>query len=154
MERVVIYGVGSPIVADFQESLARASITVAMAVRNLPCEVRLLDNAPFVEVAGLTPEVLALPFLAPFFTPANRQKAVREAFGLGFRSAFSLIDPSVVQPRSLVHGPGLYVNAGCTLGAAIEFGEFVFVNRAASIGHHARFGAFVSIGPGAVWPGQ
>jgi hypothetical protein len=153
MERIVIYGVGSPIVADFQESLTRAGITVAAAVRNMPCEVRLLDQTPFIELAQVTAEVLAFPFLAPFFTPANRQQAAREAFGVGFRSAYSLIDPTVPRPRSLVHGPGLFVNAGCTLGAASQFDEFVFVNRAASIGHHVHCGAFVSIGPGAVVAG-
>lgn len=95
-----------------------------------------------------------LPFMAPFFTPANRQKVVREAFGTGFRTGFSLIDPTVPQPRSLVHGPGLYVNAGCTLGAASEFGEWVFINRGVSVGHHNHLGDFVSIGPGAVLGGS
>jgi len=154
MDRVVIYGVGSPIVADVQESLARAGVALATAVRNFPCEVRLLGTITPIEPAELTPEVLALPFLAPFFTPANRQKVVGEAIGAGFRSGFSLIDPTVPRCRSLVHGPGLYVNAGCTLGAASEFGEWVFINRGASIGHHARFGDFVSIGPGVVVSGS
>jgi sugar O-acyltransferase (sialic acid O-acetyltransferase NeuD family) len=154
MNRVVIYGVGSPIVVDVQESLMRAGIAIAAAVRNIDCEVRLLDGVAPIEPGQLTTEVLALPFLAPFFTPANRQTVVREAFGAGFRSGYSLIDPTVPQCRSLVHGPGLFVNAGCTLGAASEFGEWVFINRGASIGHHARFGDFVSVGPGAVVSGS
>jgi len=154
MDRVVIYGVGSPIVADVQESLARAGVALATAVRNFPCEVRLLGTMTPIEPAELTAEMLALPFLAPFFTPANRQKVVREAWGAGFRSGFSLVDPTVPRSRSLAHGQGLYVNAGCTLGAASEFGEWVFINRGASIGHHARFGDFVSVGPGAVVSGS
>jgi hypothetical protein len=154
MDRVVIYGVGSPIVVDVQESLARADVAVAAAVRNMDCPVWLLDGVTPVDSAELTAVVLILPFLAPFFTPANRQKVVQEAFGAGFRSGFSLIDPTVPRPRSLVHGSGLYVNAGCTLGAASEFGEWVFINRGASVGHHARFGDFVSIGPGAVLGGS
>jgi sugar O-acyltransferase (sialic acid O-acetyltransferase NeuD family) len=154
MDRVVIYGVGSPLVVDVQESLTRADIVVAAAVRNLRCEDRLLDDVTPIELADLTPELLAFPFLAPFFTPANRQKVAREAFGVGFRSGFSLIDPSVPHSRSLVHGQGLYVNAGCTLGAASEFGEWVFINRGVSIGHHARFGDFVSVAPGAVVGGS
>ena len=132
----------------------RAGVALAAAVRNMDCEVRLLEGMTPIERAGLTPEVLALPFLAPFFTPANRQKVVREALGLGFRSGYSLIDPTMPACRSLVHGTGLYVNAGCTLGAASEFGEWVLINRGASIGHHARFGDFVSIGPGAVVSGS
>jgi hypothetical protein len=154
MDRVVIYGVGSPIVADVQESLMRAGLAIAVAVRNMDCTVRLLEGVTPVAPAELTAEMLALPFLAPFFTPANRQKVVREAFGVGFRSGFSLIDPTVPRARSLVHGPGLFVNAGCTLGAASEFGEWVFINRGASVGHHARFGDFVSVGPGAVISGS
>jgi sugar O-acyltransferase (sialic acid O-acetyltransferase NeuD family) len=154
MDRVVIYGVGSPIVVDVQESLMRAGIAIAAAVRNIECDVRLLEGVTPTEPAELTAELLALPFLAPFFTPANRQKAVRDALAAGFRAAYSLIDPTVPQCRSLVHGPGLFVNAGCTLGAASEFGEWVFINRGASIGHHARFGDFVSVGPGAVVSGS
>jgi hypothetical protein len=154
MERVVIYGVGSPIVADVQESLMRAAVPIAAAVRNIPCEVRLLDGVAPIEPSQLTPELLALSFLAPFFTPANRQTAAREAFKTGFHAGYSLIDPTVPQCRSLAHGPGLFVNAGCTLGAASEFGEWVFINRGASIGHHARFGDFVSVGPGAVVSGS
>ena len=154
MDRVVIYGVGSPLVVDVQESLGRAGVVIAAAVRNMDWEVRLLEGVTVVEPAGLTAEMLALSFVAPFFTPANRQKAVREAFGAGFRSGYSLIDPTVPRSRSLVHGPGLYVNAGCTLGAASEFGEWVLINRGASVGHHARFGNFVSIGPGAVVSGS
>lgn len=154
MDQVVIYGAGSPIVADVQESLTRAGVALAAAVRNIDCAVRLLEGATPIAPTELTPELLALSFLAPFFTPGNRQKVVREAFGVGFRSGYSLIDPTVPPVRSLVHGPGLYVNAGCTLGAASRFGEWVFINRGASIGHHARFGDFVSIGPGAVVSGS
>ncbi len=154
MNRVVIFGVGSPVVVDVQESLLRAGIAIAAAVSNLACEPRLLDGFVPVGPEALTAELLALSFLAPFFRPANRQKVAREAFAAGFRSAYSLIDPTVPQSQSLVHGPGLYVNAGCTLGGASHFGEWVFINRGASIGHHARFGDFVSIGPGAVVSGS
>jgi len=154
MRSVVIYGVGSPIVVDFEESLSRAGVAVAAAVRNHPGEVRLLNQAPLIERSGLTAEMISLPFLAPFFTPGNRQKVVKEASDAGFALGFSLIDPSVPAPRSLVHGQGLYVNAGCTLGGASQFGEFVFLNRGASVGHHAQFGRFVSVGPGAVVAGS
>jgi sugar O-acyltransferase (sialic acid O-acetyltransferase NeuD family) len=154
MKSVVIFGVGSPVVVDVQESLMRAGITIAAAVRNMECESRLLDGVVPVGPEELTAELRAISFLTPFFRPANRQKVAREAFTAGFASAYSLIDPTVPRSPSLVHGPGLYVNAGCTLGAAGEFGEWVFVNRGASIGHHARFGDFVSIGPGAVVSGS
>ena len=35
MHEVVLYGVGSPIVVDIDESLARAGITIAAAVQNV-----------------------------------------------------------------------------------------------------------------------
>lgn len=154
MDGVVIYGVGSPIVVDVQESLMRAGVAVAAAVRNMDCEVRLLDGVTPIAPAELTPAVLALSFMAPFFTPGNRQKVVREALGAGFRCGYSLIDPTVPRTRSLVHGAGLYINAGCTLGAASQFGEWVLINRGATVGHHARFGDYVSVGPGAVLSGS
>lgn len=154
MDHVVIYGVGSPLVVDVQESLMRAGVAIAAAIRNMDCEVRLLEGVTAIGPSELTAEMLALSFLAPFFRPANRQKVVREAFAAGFRAGYSLLDPTVPQCGSLVHGPGLYVNAGCTLGAASEFGEWVLINRGASIGHHARVGDFVSIGPGAVVSGS
>jgi len=154
LDHVVIYGVGSPLVVDAQESLMRAGVTIVAAVCNMDCEVRLLEGVTAIGASDLTAKLLRLPFLAPFFRPANRQKVVREAFAAGFRAGYSLLDPTVPQCRSLVHGPGLYVNAGCTLGAASELGQWVLINRGASIGHHARFGDFVSIGPGAVVSGS
>jgi len=154
LRAVVIYGVGSPVVVDVEESLARAGLTVAAAVRNHSGEVRVLDPSVVITPEALTAALTALPFVAPFFTPAHRQLVAREAAAMGFGSAYALVDPSVPAPRGLVHGPGLYVNAGCTLGAASVFGEFVFVNRGASVGHHATIGRFVSIGPGAVVAGS
>ncbi len=97
------------------------------------------------------PEAIkTLPFLVPLFSPSNRQKAVIEALALGFTIPFSLVDSSVRVPRSFHAGVGLYINAGCTLGAASELDEFVFINRGVCLGHHARVAKFVSIGPGAV----
>jgi sugar O-acyltransferase (sialic acid O-acetyltransferase NeuD family) len=154
MRNVVIYAVGSPIVVDVEESLARAGIDIVAAIRNTVGEVFLLDRRPLVELADMKSAIKEHPYLVPLFTPANRASAAHEAMEHGFSQPFSLIDPSVVCPQSLTHAPGLYVNAGCTLGAAGVFGEFVLINRGASLGHHARLGDFVSIGPGAVVAGN
>lgn len=150
---VALYAVGSPLVVDFEETLARAGVRVGAAVRNMEGEIYLLDRAPLVGVNELTGETKALPFLVPLFTPAHRQKAALEACGNGFETPFSIIDPTVASPRAITLGRGVYVNAGCSLGAGSEFSDFVLVNRGASIGHHARLGRFVSIGPGAVLAG-
>ncbi|MEO6740843.1 MAG: acetyltransferase [Chthoniobacteraceae bacterium] len=150
---VVLFGVGSGIVVDFEESLARAGLSVSAAVRNFPGEVFLQDANPLVEVAAVTDVMKAQPYLVPLFTPANRQKAAREAEGMGFSRAYILVDSTVVQPKALTLGAGVFINAGCVLGSASEFGEFVLVNRGACLGHHVRLQRFVSIGPGVVLAG-
>ncbi len=154
MRGVVIYGVGSPVVVDVEASLERAGLHVVAAVKNVPGDVHLLDKSNLIEVSELTLEFKTHPFLVPLFTPANRQKAAREAFASGFVQPLSLIDASVACPRALEYLHGLYVNSGCSLGAASCFDAFVFINRGASVGHHAQLGAFASIGPGAVVAGQ
>ena len=73
-----------------------------------------------------------------------------EARRAGFGPAYTLVDPSVRIPRSFVMGEGVYINVGCSLGAASALAEFVFINRGACLGHHARLATFVSVGPGAV----
>jgi len=151
---IVIYGAGSPVVADIEESIARAGLTVIAAVRNVPGDVYLLDRSCLVELADLSRETTDSPFIVPLFGPGNRQIAAAEAIDHGFCDPYSLIDPTAICPRSLEHGPGLYVNAACAIGAGSRFDRFVFINRGASVGHHAEFGAFVSIGPGAVLAGQ
>jgi hypothetical protein len=150
---VVLYGIGSPIVGDIEESLLRAGVPVRGAIRNWAGECFLGDASVIVD-GVIDEELLASPFLVPLFTPGNRQQAAREAADRGFRSPYCLIDPASAAPRSLRGAPGLYINAGCSLGAAIEFGPFAFVNRGASVGHHFRCEPFVSIGPGAVIAGQ
>jgi sugar O-acyltransferase (sialic acid O-acetyltransferase NeuD family) len=154
MEGVVIYGVGSPILVDVEESLLRAGIRIVAGVQNRAGASFLSDKALLCTPDVIADEIKALPFLAPLFTPGNRQVAVNQAGQLGLQRPFSLIDPSVAVARAFRFGPGLYVNAGCSLGAASDFGSFVFINRGASVGHHARLGSFVSIGPGAVIAGS
>jgi sugar O-acyltransferase (sialic acid O-acetyltransferase NeuD family) len=150
----VIFAVGSPLVVDLEESLHRAGVAVAAGVHNIDGPHHLSAQTRLVKPAELTSKLVALPWIAPLFTPAHRQAAVRQARALGFGEALSLIDPSVAAPRTLAVGQGCWVNAGCSLGAASRFEDFVLINRGASIGHHARFGAFVSIGPGSTIAGQ
>jgi hypothetical protein len=154
MQRVLIFGTGSPLLVDIEESLRRAGIGLYGGVQNRPGENYLSGQFPAFSPLTLPAEARDYPFLLPFFTPGNRQKALEEAAALGLHLPFSLIDPSVPAPRAIQFEPGFYVNCGCSLGAASEFGRFVLINRGASVGHHARFASFVSIGPGAVIAGQ
>lgn len=153
MPGIVIYGVGSPIVVDIEESITRSGNSIAAAIQNVPGKDFLLDKTKLINIDALPVELVSQPFIVGLFTPGNRLIAAQEAKGHGFWLPHSLIDASVPLPRALTYGPGLYVNSGCTLGAASQFDEFVFINRGACIGHHVRLGAFVSIGPGAVVAG-
>jgi len=154
MRGVVIYGVGSPIVVDIEASLERAGLRVVAAVKNVPGNAYVLDKSALIDASEVSLEMKSHPFVVPLFTPAHRQKAAREALASGFMQPLSLIDASVACPRALDYLPGLYVNSGCSLGAASRFDMFVFINRGASVGHHSRLEAFASLGPGAVIAGQ
>ena len=154
MKQVVIYGVGSPVLVDVEESLFRAGIMIAAGVKNYACKSFLSDAILLISPDEITGEIADLPFIVPFFTPGNRQKVVSETRQKGFSCPYTLIDPTSAIPRSLNIEPGGYINAGCSLGAQSNFGSFVFVNRGVSIGHHAEIGKFVSIGPGAVVAGS
>jgi sugar O-acyltransferase (sialic acid O-acetyltransferase NeuD family) len=152
--RVIIFGVGSPLLPDVEESLHRAGIAIEAGVRNRAEPGYLSDETRCLAVEEFPGELVDFPFLVPIFTPAYRQIAAREARSLGLRRPFTLIDPSVPTPRRLAPGDGSYVNVGCTLGAGITSGPFALINRGANIGHHVRLGEFVSIGPGVVIAGQ
>lgn len=148
-KEVIIYGVGSPLLLDYEESLARAELKIYMAVENVPGKCWLTQGPPVVKPHSITPDNLNLPFLVPLFTPAYRQLAALEAKNLGFTQALVLVDPSSSIPRTLQTGHGLYINSGCSIGACSQFKEFVIINRGANIGHHTLLEKFVSIGPGA-----
>jgi hypothetical protein len=154
MRGIAIFGVGAQLVVDLEEGLRRAGIPIPAAVANVPGEVQLLDGSLVIGRHEVTPEIAALPYLVPLFTPADRHYAVDDATRLGFATPATFTDPSVVVPRSLDAGPGLWANVGVTLGGASRFGRFVLINRGASIGHHASLGPFTSIGPNATLAGK
>lgn len=154
MTGIVVYGVGSPVVVDVEESLARCGLVVVAAVRNHPADSFFAGDAPLIGPEDLDADMLAHPFVAPLFTPGHRQSAASEAAAKGFRDPMRLVDPTAVLPRRIELGGGCYVNAACSIGACSSLGDFVFVNRGASIGHHARIERFVSLGPGALLAGH
>lgn len=151
---VVIFGVGSSLLVDTVESLARASVAIRAGIRNHPGECFLPPDIPVLPVGEIGAPLLDLPFIVPFFTPGDRQMASGEATAFGFRAPYRLVDPTAIVPGDLSLGEGGYINAGCVLGSGSRFDAFVFVNRGATIGHHARVGRYVSIGPGAVLAGN
>jgi sugar O-acyltransferase (sialic acid O-acetyltransferase NeuD family) len=154
MTSVILFGVGSPIVIDFEESLHRAGLSLVAGVKNRPEASHLSQDVHILFPYQLCSDLMRLPFLVPLFTPGYRQQAAQEAARCGLQHPFILVDPSVDSPRRLNLGPGTYINAGCSLGGGSNFGAFAFINRGASIGHHAQLGDFVSVGPGVTVAGN
>lgn len=145
---IVLYAIGSPLVADVEESCRRRGLPIAGAIRNVVGQHYLLDPALVRERADVDAELLRHPCIVPLFGPARRRHAVAEAVALGFAIADTLIDPTAIVASSTAFDAGSYVNAGVVIGAAARFGRHVIVNRASSVGHHADIGNLVSIGPG------
>lgn len=151
---IVLYGVGSPLVVDAEESCARAGIPIAAGVRNVEAPVYTSDAVNVIARDALTARERACAFVVAMFTPGHRSSAVQDALRAGFARGATLVDPTSPVARTARLGEGVYVNAGVVVAGACVLDEWVLVNRSASIGHHTRIGAYASIGPGAVLCGQ
>ena len=152
--RVVLYGVGSPLVIDAEESCARAGVEIAAGVRNIDGAVYVSDSVRVVSPNELTDAERACGVLVVLFTPGHRRAAFEEALRAGFSRGATVVDPTSPVARSARIGDGVFVNAGCVIAGACRLGDRVLVNRSASIGHHAVLGDYASIGPGAVLAGN
>jgi sugar O-acyltransferase (sialic acid O-acetyltransferase NeuD family) len=148
--RVVLFGIGSPIIAEHVETCRRLGWSIIAAVKNREGDVYFDDDRRIVAADAVDPAARLCPCLCPLFTPANRAVATREAKALGFHFDAVLIDPHAVIPPTSHVGGGSFVNAGCIVGAKVSISRHVLINRGASIGHHARIGECASIGPGAI----
>jgi sugar O-acyltransferase (sialic acid O-acetyltransferase NeuD family) len=152
MPEIVLFGAGSPIIVDIEETCARAGWPIAAVIQNVPGDIHALGDAP---VLRATPDLrLNHPVLLPLFSPANRRRAHQDATDRGATRFPTLIDPTSILPQRVTIAEGVYINAHCVIGAASRIGRFAFINRGASIGHHLDLGEFASIGPGAVIAGQ
>jgi len=149
---LVLFGVRSPLVVDFEESLARRGIALsaAVSVAGVP---RLLDRKALVDLADFIPKA-GTRFLVPAFAPMRRAELIAQAEALGLTKAEPLVDPTAILPRAIRIGAASYINAGVVIGAMSMLGEGVLVNRAASLGHHTVLGDLVSVGPGATLAGN
>jgi len=148
--QVVLFGVGSPIVAEYVETCRRLDWSIVAAIQNRDGEPHFKDLSKIVNVTAVDSALSAYPCLCPLFTPANRALATREARNLGFRFDVSMIDPHAVIAHTTSIGGGSFLNAGCVLGAEGFVSRHALINRGACIGHHVVIGDFVSVGPGAV----
>ncbi|MES1155891.1 MAG: acetyltransferase [Pseudorhodoplanes sp.] len=154
MTSIILFGVGSGIVADYAETCARLKWTIAAAVQNREGRVFFSDQKIIVKPDAIDPSLAGLSCFCPLFTPQNRFIACREALSVGLQCRISLVDPTSVIASSTRIGAGTYINAGCVIGGEANVGRHVLINRAASVGHHGRIADFVSIGPGSTIAGE
>ncbi len=149
---IVLFGIRSPIVVEFEETCSRRGITVTAGI-NLGGSPRLASNIDVISVDDFVP-VAGTRFYACAFSPDRRRALVDQGIVRGMQLADALIDPSAVMARSVRFGTGSFANAGVVIGALCHIGTGVLVNRSASIGHHCVVGDYVSIGPGATLAGN
>ena len=149
----VLFGVTSPLVVDYEESLARLSIRLHAAV-SLGGPTRIMARNAIVALEDCGAMQMEAPFLPCAFTPGRRHALHDAAIAAGFVLAEALVDPFAVLARSVRVGPGSYLNALCVIGGASILGTCVVVNRGANIGHHCLLSDFCSIGPGASLAGN
>ena len=154
MESVVLYGAGSPVIVDIEETCLRRGLLVKAIIANVDGENFAIDKSKIVGAADISPELLDLSITIPLFTPAHRKFAFDQARALGATRFNPLIDPTAILPKSLTISDGVYINSGVTLGAMSQLGDFVFINRGVSLGHHLEIDEFSSVGPGVIAGGH
>lgn len=150
---IILFGVRSPIAAEYEETCLRLNrkITHAVSLGGTP---RIASRAGVVDIERFDPASAADPFIACAFAPKRRAALIVQARALGLILSAALIDPHAVLARSVRVGDGSFLNAGAIVGALTLIGDAVLINRAVSVGHHCVIGDHVSIGPGATLAGN
>ncbi|MEO1531839.1 MAG: DapH/DapD/GlmU-related protein, partial [Pseudomonadota bacterium] len=142
--RIVLVGVRSPMIVDYEESCRRCGIEVAAGI-SAAGPSRMLMTRDVVEEApaGVT------HFLPCAFSPSRRRELAVLGREQGLTLAAPLLDPSASVASTARIGDGSFLNAGAVVAGACFVGEGLLLNRTASIGHHCRVGDYVSLGPAA-----
>lgn len=150
---MILFGVRSPLVVEYEETIHRLGLTVSAAV-SIAEPARVQDRSKLVSLDDFDPKAFSDPFVSAAFAPDRRRTLIELGEARGLTLAPALIDPTAVTARSVRIGEGTLVNAGCVIGAMTILGRGVLVNRAASLGHHTVLDDYVSIGPGATLAGN
>ncbi len=154
MHNIILFGIRSPLLPDYEETCALLDLQIAAAVRVDNLRPRILDRSAVIDLSDLEQSHKGRPFVACAFSPVRRHELVSLATGAGLIPADALIDPTAIAASSTRIGNGVFINAGVVIGAAGLIGEHVFINRSTNIGHHGILGNFVSIGPGVTIAGN
>ncbi|MCR9136716.1 MAG: acetyltransferase [Alphaproteobacteria bacterium] len=150
---MILFGVRSPLVVEYEETIHRLGLTISAAV-SIAEPARVQDRSKLLTLDEFDPAAFSDPFVSAAFAPARRRTLIELGEARGMTLAPALIDPTAVTARSLRVGDGSLINAGCVVGAMSILGRGVLVNRAASLGHHTVLDDYVSIGPGATLAGN
>jgi sugar O-acyltransferase (sialic acid O-acetyltransferase NeuD family) len=153
-EPIVLFGAGSAVIVEVEESCRRLGRPIHAIVKNTSDPSWAQDSTLVRTIDQLDSGVFDCELIVPLFRPANRRTALHQAMQLGAQRFGSVIDPTSILPSRLRIGEGTFINAGCTVGASSEIGRFAFINRGCSLGHHLSLGEFASIGPGVAIAGQ
>jgi len=153
VKRIVLFGVGSPLMVDVEEACLRDGIEVIAAVRNVDGPAHVSPALRLVKAEELTEADLAHPVAVVMMTPANRKRAREEAFRIGFSQLGTIVDPTSALARSTQLGNGVFVNSGSVIGGGGTVGDVVVINRGANVGHHVIIDEYATIGPGAILAG-
>lgn len=154
MQSIVLFGVRSPLLPDYEETCDRLELRIAAAVRADALRPRILDRSIVIDLANLDETHKGLPFLACAFSPRRRGELTEMACNAGLTPAAPVADATAIIASSTRIGDGSFVGAGVVVGAAGILGDHVFVNRSTNLGHHVFVGDFVSIGPGCTLAGN
>jgi hypothetical protein len=154
MSSVVLYGAGSPVIVDVEESCIRSGVEIIAILRNYEGDVFAIHAERVISIPEVTSDLMHHSVTIPLFTPGHRKFALDQAITLGASRFTPLIDSTSILPTSLKISEGVYINCGVTMGGMSSLGAFTFINRGASLGHHLHTNDFVSIGPGVVAGGQ
>lgn len=150
---IVIYGVGSPLLADVHSTLARLGWSVTAEVANVEDGPSYSRN-PAIPASGLSAEDWNSAFVIPLLTPGHRKSIVQEIELHGAPTFPAVVDPTTAVADTSIIDTGAYVNAGGSIGGQVRVGSFCVINRSASIGHHSILEPFSSVGPGATITGS
>lgn len=140
---IYLYGVRSPLVVDYEETLVRLRkrcIPVCVDEKHSRCVI--FEES--VSQDNLEPE---RPFICCAFMPARRKVLSEMAEKSHLSAAVALIDPSAIVATTSTLGEGSFCNAGVTIGGMTHIGQHALINRNSNIGHHVIIDDFVSLGP-------
>ena len=98
---IVLYGIGSMMIADVAETCARLGLQIAASVKNVEGKTYEPPGQTVIRAENVSAELTALEFTVPLFTPFHRRQAAEDARQRGFTRPRTL----TIRPRSSRHRP-------------------------------------------------